>query len=105
VEASREAALSALALPSELGRFLGLAAAGKLEVRARALDDGVQALYSVFQQLLWGALGGTATILAVIFDGRGQGTARGFAIGGAIVCGCLLVLALMRGGRFLRSRR
>jgi ubiquinone biosynthesis protein len=105
VEASREAALSALALPSELGRFLGLAAAGKLEVRARALDDGVQALYAVFQQLLWGALGGTATILAVIFDGRGQGTARAFAIAGAVVCAGLLLLALLRGGRFLRSRR
>jgi predicted unusual protein kinase regulating ubiquinone biosynthesis (AarF/ABC1/UbiB family) len=105
VEASQEAALSALSLPSELGRFLALGARGQLEVRARGLDVGVQALYAVFQQLLWGLLGATSTVLAVIFDGRGQGTARMLATIAALMCGGLLGLAILRGARSLRGRR
>ena len=86
VEASREAAFSALTLPAELGRFLATAARGDLAVRASGLDEGVRALYAVFQQLLWGGLGATSAVLAVIFDGRGQATARGCAIGAGAVC-------------------
>ncbi len=77
VEASREAAFSALAIPSELRRFLAQSTRGDLAVKVGGLDTGVLALYTVFQQLLWGALGATATTLAVVFDGRGQETARG----------------------------
>ena len=76
VDASREAAFSALTLPAELGRFLASAARGELAVRPPGLDEGVRALYAVFQQLLWGGLGATSTVLAVIFDGRGQMTAQ-----------------------------
>jgi ubiquinone biosynthesis protein len=105
VEASREAALSTLALPSELGRFLGLAARGELQVRARHLDDGVHALYSVFQQLLWGGLGATSAVLAVAFDGRGQDGARGAATAATVLFGLLLGSSLLRGRRALRRRR
>jgi hypothetical protein len=105
VEASRDAALSALALPSELGRFLGLAARGELQVRAHHLDDGVRALYSVFQQLLWGSLAATSAVLATVFDGRGEDGARSLALGACTVFGLLLGASLLRGRRLLRRRR
>jgi ubiquinone biosynthesis protein len=104
LDASREAAFSALTLPAELGRFLATAARGDLAVRASGLDVGVRALYAVFQQLLWGGLGATSAVLAVIFDGRGQATARGCAIGAGAVCAILLLGSLVRGGRATRTR-
>jgi ubiquinone biosynthesis protein len=105
LEASREAALSALALPGELGRFLKLAGRGDVEVRVRQLDEGVRAVYAAGQQLLWGVLGATSAAFAVVFDGRGQGAARDWAEAAAGGFGVLLVLSLWRGRRLLRKRR
>jgi hypothetical protein len=105
VEASRDAALSALALPSELGRFLGRAARGELEVRARHLDEGVRALYSVFQQLLWGGLAATSAVLATVFDGRHEDGARALAVAACSVFGLLLGASLLRGRKAMRRRR
>jgi predicted unusual protein kinase regulating ubiquinone biosynthesis (AarF/ABC1/UbiB family) len=104
VEASREAAFSALTLPAELGRFLATAGRGELAVRASGLDQGVRALYAVFQQLLWGGLGATSAVLAVIFDGRGQNNARALAIAAGAMCGLLLLGSLVRGSRAARTR-
>ena len=42
LEAAREASLSALALPGEIGRYLTLATRGDLEVRVRPLDEGLR---------------------------------------------------------------
>jgi predicted unusual protein kinase regulating ubiquinone biosynthesis (AarF/ABC1/UbiB family) len=75
LEASREMALSALSLPGELQRFMGRALRGDLELKVRNLDENVRVLYGVGQQLLWGMLGAVSAVLAVVFDGRGQGTA------------------------------
>jgi predicted unusual protein kinase regulating ubiquinone biosynthesis (AarF/ABC1/UbiB family) len=75
LEASREMALSALSLPGELQRFMNRALHGDLELRVRNLDENVRVLYGVGQQLLWGMLGAVSAVLAVVFDGRGQGGA------------------------------
>jgi predicted unusual protein kinase regulating ubiquinone biosynthesis (AarF/ABC1/UbiB family) len=75
LEASREMALSALSLPGELQRFMSRALHGDLELRVRNLDENVRVLYGVGQQLLWGMLGAVSAVLAVVFDGRGQGRA------------------------------
>ena len=98
LEASREMALSALSLPGELQRFMDRAARGELEFRFRNLDENVRVLYSVGQQLLWGMLAAVAAVMAVVFDGRGQGTAK---LGAEIAAGvfvALLILAWL-GGR------
>jgi ubiquinone biosynthesis protein len=105
VEAARESAFSALAIPAELQRFLALATRGELGVRVASFDDGVRAMYAVFQQLLWGGLGAAATALAVVFDGRGQPGARLGAIVAAALCGLFLIGSLLRGRRFTRGRR
>jgi ubiquinone biosynthesis protein len=104
LEAAREAAFSALSLPSEMGRFLAVANRAELGVRVGGLDDGIRALYTVFQQLLWAGLGGTSVVLAVVFDGRGQTGARSLALSAGVGCGLFLVAALWRGRRILRVR-
>jgi predicted unusual protein kinase regulating ubiquinone biosynthesis (AarF/ABC1/UbiB family) len=104
LEAAREAAFSALALPSELGRFLAIANRAELGVRVGGLDEGVRAMYTVFQQLLWAGLGGTSVVLAVVFDGRGQPVPRDWALAAGGLCGLFLVAALWRGRRILRAR-
>ncbi len=105
VEAAREAAFSALALPSELGRFLAIANRSDLGVKVSGLDDGVRALYAVLQQLVWAGLGATATTLAVVFDGRGQGRLCTAAAVSAGFCGLFLLAAFWRGRRLVRQRR
>jgi ubiquinone biosynthesis protein len=105
LEASREATLSALALPGEIGRFVKVATRGDLEMRVRNLEEGVRVVYTVGQQLLWGVLAATAAGFAVVFDGRGQPRPRTWAEGASLVCGALFLLALLRGRRLLRKRR
>jgi ubiquinone biosynthesis protein len=105
LEAAREAAFSALSLPSELGRFLGIANRAELGVRVGGLDENVRALYAVFQQLLWAGLGATGIVLATVFDGRGQGELRTLALAAAGISGLLLAGALWRGRRLTRPRR
>jgi predicted unusual protein kinase regulating ubiquinone biosynthesis (AarF/ABC1/UbiB family) len=105
LEAGREASLSALALPTEIGRFLTLATRGDLEVRMPQIEHVGRAVYAVGQQLLWGMLGAASACLAVLFDGRGQPRARSWAEGAAVGCGVLLLTSLWRGRRLLNKRR
>ena len=101
----RESALSAFALPGELGRFLTLASRGDVEVRIRGIDASVDVLYALGQQLLWGFLGATAFSLSVVFEGRGQESARLMSAGVAMVFGGLLLISLLRGRRLRKRRR
>lgn len=104
VEASREMALSILALPGEMKRFISRAMRGDLEVRFRNLEDGARLVYTAGQQLLWGMLAAASAVLAVVFDGRGQPRALFAAKIAAAVFGGLLALALLAGRRFRRRR-
>jgi ubiquinone biosynthesis protein len=103
LEASREMALSALSLPGELQRFMVRALRGELELRVRNLDDNVRVLYNVGQQLLWGMLGATSIVLAVVFDGRGQAQASFGAKIATAVFSVFLLLSWLAGRP--RSRR
>ncbi len=102
LEVGREAALSALALPTELGRFLTIASRGEIEVKIRSLAETTVALVAVGQQLLWGFLGAVSVVLAVVFDGRGQPCARRWATAAAGACGLFLASAWWRGRRSSR---
>jgi predicted unusual protein kinase regulating ubiquinone biosynthesis (AarF/ABC1/UbiB family) len=101
----RESALSAFALPGELGRFLNLASRGDVEVRIRGMQSSVDVLYTLGQQLLWGFLGATAFSLSVVFEGRGQDGARLVSVGAATIFGGLLLISLLRGRRLRKRRR
>jgi ubiquinone biosynthesis protein len=104
LEASREMAVTALALPGELQRFITRALRGEIEFGIRNLDDSARVIYYAGQQLLWGGLGATGAVLATIFDGRGNRTATWASAIAAGLCGLLLVLSWFA-GRPPRSRR
>jgi len=104
LEASRETALSALALPGEVQRFMDRAQRGGLEVSFRNLEENSRLIYHAGQQLLWGMLGATASVLAVVFDGREQHTARLIAAIAGGFFGMMLFLSWL-GGRRVASRR
>ncbi|HVV52675.1 MAG TPA: AarF/UbiB family protein, partial [Polyangia bacterium] len=106
LEASREMALAALSLPGELQRFMDRAARGDIEVGFRNLDENARLIYYVGQQILWGMLGATATVLATVFDGRGQPRALVAAAVAAGFCGLMLVVNWFVGHpRRARGRR
>ncbi len=104
LEASRETALSALALPGELQRFMDRAVRGELEVRVRNLEENARLIYHAGQQLLWGMLGATAAVLAVVFDGRGEPTARLIAAIAGGFFGLMLLVSWMGGRRVAPPR-
>jgi ubiquinone biosynthesis protein len=105
VETAREAALSAFALPSELGRFLNLASRGDIEVGVHRLAESTDALYAMGQQFLWGLLGSVAFCVSLVYEGRGQALERSVAASVAALFGLLLLGALMRGRRARRHRQ
>jgi hypothetical protein len=105
LETAREAALSAFALPSELGRFLSLAARGDIDVGVRHLGESTEAIYSVGQQLLWGILGAVSFCVSVVYEGRGELLQQAVSTGVAGLFGLLLLAALVRGGRARRHKR
>jgi predicted unusual protein kinase regulating ubiquinone biosynthesis (AarF/ABC1/UbiB family) len=104
LESSREMALSALSLPGELQRLIDRALRGDLEFRFRNLEGNARLLYQAGQQLLWGMLAGTASVLAVVFSGRGQERAMIGSIGAGSFCGLMLFLSWLA-GRALSRRR
>jgi predicted unusual protein kinase regulating ubiquinone biosynthesis (AarF/ABC1/UbiB family) len=104
MEATREAALSALALPGELRRFLSQANRGDVTVSVANLQDGARLVYAVGQQLLWGFLAATAAVLSVVFDGRGQAGARRWATWACVMFAIFLASSLW-GGRRAKLRR
>jgi ubiquinone biosynthesis protein len=105
IDTLRESALTAFALPGELGRFLTLASRGDVEIRVRGIESGVDILYMLGQQLLWGFLGATAASLSVVFDGRGQEGGRSVCLGLTTVFSGMLLISLLRGRRLRRRRR
>jgi ubiquinone biosynthesis protein len=105
LETAREAALTAFALPSELGRFLNLVTRGDIEVRVRHLEASVEALYALGHQLLWGFLGAVSLSLSVVYEGREQRFEQSIA---RAVSGCFFVLllgAIYNGHRARKRRR
>lgn len=104
LEASRDMAVTALALPGELQRFMARALRGELEVGVPHLDDSARVIYYAGQQLLWGGLGATGAVLATVFDGRGQAAATWASGIAAGLCGLLLLLSWFA-GRPPKTRR
>lgn len=105
LDAGRETVLSALSLPGQIERFMSRALRGDLHVRIANLDDHARLGYLASEQRLWGALGATATVLAVVFDGRGDGRATWIAGGAAGFFGVLLFFSRIAGRRRLARRR
>jgi predicted unusual protein kinase regulating ubiquinone biosynthesis (AarF/ABC1/UbiB family) len=104
VEATREMALAALALPGDLQRFMNRALRGDLELRVRNLEDNARMLYHGGQQIVWGLLSATAAGVALVFDGRGYGRAT-WAAGVLSALFAVFLLFAWLAGRPRRWRR
>jgi len=104
MDTTKELALSALAIPSDLRRFMGRAMRGELEVRFIGIDDSVRALYSLGHQAIWAAFCIASGSFALVLDGRGRST---LAIAAWIASGLfgIAMLLTMRSARSRRMRR
>ena len=106
IDAGRETVLSALSLPGQLQRFMSRALRGELDIRVANLDDHARLLYTASEQRLWGTLGATAAIVALVFHEVRRSSP--VVLGAAIVAGffgVLLLLSRLNGRRWLRRRR
>ena len=72
VDTSKDLALSAVALPGEIRRFMVRAQRGELEVGFRNVDEAARLLYAAGHQAIYTIIGVAAAALAVVFEGRGQ---------------------------------
>lgn len=57
MEAVRDAAMGAVALPDEVRKYLTKAQRGQIEVRVRGVQEGARTLYAVGRQLIYTAVG------------------------------------------------
>jgi Predicted unusual protein kinase len=105
LETAREAALSAFALPSELGRFLNLATRGDIQVRVRRFEESADAFYALGHQLLWGFLGAVSFCVAVVYEGRGKFFEQKVALSVSAFLAVLLLGSIVRGRRVRRRKR
>jgi len=105
LETAREAALSAFALPSELGRFLNLGTRGDIQVRVRRFEESTDALYALGHQFLWGFLGAVSFCVSVVYEGRGQVLEQRVALAVSTLLAVLLLGSIIRGRRARRRKR
>jgi ubiquinone biosynthesis protein len=105
LETAREAALSAFALPSELGRFLNLGTRGDIQVRVRRFEESADALYALGHQFLWGFLGAVSFCLSVVYQGRGQVFEHKVALSVSALLAVFLLGSILRGRRARRRKR
>lgn len=105
VEATKELALSAVALPGEMKKFIARTMRGELEVRLRGLDEHARLLYLLGHQVIYAALAIAGATFWLVLDGRGRlGEAR-LAGWSGFGFGALLALSfLFNRGRSRRRR-
>ena len=104
LETAREAALTAFALPSELGRFLTLATRGDIGVKLHRFEESAEGIYALGHQLLWGFLGAVSFCVSLVYEGRGKSLEQTVAqsVAGLFL---LLLLGSLYRGRRVRSRK
>ncbi len=102
---TKDLALSAVALPGEMRRFLSAAQRGQLEFGFRNMDDAARLVYVLGHQVIWVLLGISASILAVVFDGRGEASHARMCWWAAAGAGILFLGSLWSTRNWLRRRR
>jgi ubiquinone biosynthesis protein len=106
VTTTKDLAMSALALPGEMKKFMARAARGELEVRWRNLDDAARLVYTLGHQLIYTLVMLTGGVLGFVLDERGHPGKAKVAAWIAAGAGLLLVgsFVSMR-GKLKRRRR
>jgi ubiquinone biosynthesis protein len=106
VTTTKDLAMSALALPGEMKKFMARASRGELEVRWRNLDDAAQLVYKLGHQLIYTLIMLTGGVLGFVLDERGHPGKARVAAWIAVGAATLLVGSFisMR-GKLKRKRR
>jgi len=99
MNAVKDTAMSALAVPDDLRKFLGKSMRGELEMRFRGMSEGANLMYALGHQVIYTLTGLTAAILAAVFHIRGEPLL--VTVSGAVAGFFLLCLL----GSMLRARR
>jgi hypothetical protein len=102
---TKDLALSAVALPGEIRRFLSSAQRGNLEIGFKNVDSAAKLMYTLGHQLIYAAVGIGAVFLAVLFEGRGElehARVCWWIAGGA---GAVLLLSFWTTRSWLKRRR
>jgi predicted unusual protein kinase regulating ubiquinone biosynthesis (AarF/ABC1/UbiB family) len=94
VDTTKELALSAIALPGEIRRFMSRAQRGELEVKFGNVDQAAQQIVTLGHQLIYTAVGIAAAALGVVFEGRGQAGAAVTSWRVAAGAGAVLLLSM-----------
>ena len=105
LDAGRDAALAAVALPAELRKFMSRALQGELQVQLVGRDEAAPLYVLLVHELIYTALGLAGGFGALRLHERGE---RAWALGLGIaagVCGLLLLRAMSGAQRLLRRRR
>jgi ubiquinone biosynthesis protein len=105
VTTTKELALSAVALPGEMRRFLVSAQRGQIEVSFRDVDEAAHLIYRLGHQVIVASLGVAAVVLAVIFEGRGQLARAEWCWYGGGVAAAWLALSWWSARGWLKKRR
>ncbi|MEO6951995.1 MAG: AarF/UbiB family protein [Polyangia bacterium] len=101
LDATKDVAAAAFALPAELKKFLQRAQRGELEVRVRSMEDHTRTMYALGHQLIYTALTITGAVLGMLFDERGHTSEAHVAFGVTGLFALCLLGALATG----RSRK
>lgn len=101
----KELALSAVALPGEMKKFITRAMHGELEVRFRGIDEHARLLYALGHQVIYAALGIAAACFWMALEGRGRLEEARWASWGAVGCGVMLALSFLVNRSKGRRRR
>ena len=105
LDAGRDAALAAVALPAELRKFMSRALQGELQIQLVGRDESAPLYLLLVHELIYTALGLASGFGALRLHERGL---RDWALGlglAAGVCGLLLLRAMSSAQRLLRRRR
>ena len=105
VDTTRDVVMSAVALPSDMRKFVRSAHSGDLALEVRNLERTTQVAYRLGQQVLLVAIGIAGAVIAIVLEGRGELERAEWAWWTARIAGGLLAWSWWNTRRLLKSRR
>ncbi|HEY3351994.1 MAG TPA: AarF/UbiB family protein [Polyangia bacterium] len=102
---TKEVALSAISLPSELKKFMTRASRGEIELRWHNLEETARLIYTLGHQLIYTLVMLTSAVLGYFLDERGHERQATIAAWVAGACALLLVGSVLGARGKLKKKR
>ncbi len=104
LQTTKDVALSALAIPGDLKKFLGRAMRGEIEVRFLGVEESARVVQSAARELVYAIVGVASVAFWLALSSRGEARLARIAIGVAGACAVMLAWSML-GARTKRGRR